>query len=539
MNFGKISTTVSCSITFTMVFTFNLNLTIVCWFITYLCIQIYQRRKASMVLFNTAMLMLSLFITYTVTNYYIPISNIPTNNGQIYIWKVVIFSTVYFLVNNIQVDLLLLLKQEKYTKKAWVQKYIQVVSVLFFEMIYLIVIQLIAIVGFNGKEQLLSLLFFMPLAALSMISCSYSKVLEERMRLKSLVTISTELNKIVSASNLEGLRKQIKLFLSCTAFEILVKKNDQLTYFLGDGLINEKKELKTDFFNNIFDIQILSNLTLKNHNIFVFNYNVQSCLISPLLFDGEYLGVLLVGKSGMDNFFQEEIHSITAFSNQLSSLLKNKLLITEQKKNLILEERNRIAREIHDGMAQTLAGLVLQLEVSQRANHQKTKDENLLIGHTVEQLRTSLKDLRQSIFELRPTVDERIGLIEAIQMKVDQLVKTHTISISFKTKGETVQSSFLVEKVLYNIFQESVQNAIKHSNAKKIDIYLSYEMDNTLLKIKDNGIGFSLYDAIVKSQNEPHMGILLMQEQAERIEAMLDIESSPGNGTIILLKIQN
>ncbi|MEE6449257.1 sensor histidine kinase [Gottfriedia acidiceleris] len=278
---------------------------------------------------------------------------------------------------------------------------------------------------------------------------------------------------------------------------------------------------------------------MKSHNVSVFDENVNTCLISPLLFDGVHLGMLLVGKSGMDSFLLEEIHSITAFSNQLSSLLKNKLLISEQKKNLILEERNRIAREIHDGMAQTLAGLVLQLEVSQRANRQIDNNEDSLIEHTIEQLRTSLKDLRQSIFELRPQVDERVGVIEAIQQKVDQLEKIHKIPISFHKKGETLQFSFLVEKVLYNIFQESVQNTIKHSNANKIDIHLSYDLDETILKVKDNGVGFSLYEVIIKSQNEPHMGILLMQEQAEKIDATLDIESSPGNGTIILLKIPN
>ncbi|MEE6449256.1 hypothetical protein RAH41_01640 [Gottfriedia acidiceleris] len=204
-----------------------------------------------MILFNTAQLMLSLFIADFITNDYFYFQNITPNDGHINLWKVVIFTTVYFLVNNILCDLLLLLYQENYTKKAWMQKNIQEVSVLLFEMGYLIVIQLIAIKGFDGKEPLLSLLFFMPLAALSIISYSYSKVQEERMRLKSLVTISTELNKIVSASHLGGLRKKIKHVLSCTSFGIFLKKNNQWTYFLGDGLLDKKVDINTEYFDNM------------------------------------------------------------------------------------------------------------------------------------------------------------------------------------------------------------------------------------------------------------------------------------------------
>ncbi|MBW9235206.1 hypothetical protein JQK62_23925, partial [Leptospira santarosai] len=85
--------------------------------------------------------------------------------------------------------------------------------------------------------------------------------------------------------------------------------------------------------------------------------------------------------------------------------------------------------------------------------------------------------------------------------------------------------------------QESVQNAIKHSKAKKIEILLSYQKEHALLKVRDDGVGFSLFQAMLKARKEPHFGILHMNEAAEKIHASLQVDSREGEGTEITLTV--
>lgn len=85
--------------------------------------------------------------------------------------------------------------------------------------------------------------------------------------------------------------------------------------------------------------------------------------------------------------------------------------------------------------------------------------------------------------------------------------------------------------------QESLQNIVKHAQADNVEILLSKQREHVLLKVKDNGIGFSLFESMIKAKSEPHYGILHMNEQAEQLEATLQIDSSAGKGTKITLLI--
>jgi two-component system, NarL family, sensor histidine kinase DegS len=97
----------------------------------------------------------------------------------------------------------------------------------------------------------------------------------------------------------------------------------------------------------------------------------------------------------------------------------------------------------------------------------------------------------------------------------------------------------MVEKVLFETFQECLQNVVKHSRAEHVDILLSYQAKHVLLRVKDDGLGFSLMDAMIKAKHEPHYGILTMNEQAKKLGATLHIETSIGKGTEIKLIIPN
>ena len=93
-------------------------------------------------------------------------------------------------------------------------------------------------------------------------------------------------------------------------------------------------------------------------------------------------------------------------------------------------------------------------------------------------------------------------------------------------RGRSRKLSFTKERVIFDTLQESLQNIIKNLKADKVDILLSYQREHVLLKVKDNGIGFSLFESMIKAKHEPHYGILHMNEQAEQLGAALQIDSS-------------
>lgn len=207
----------------------------------------------------------------------------------------------------------------------------------------------------------------------------------------------------------------------------------------------------------------------------------------------------------------------------------------------MLEERNRIAREIHDGIAQTLAGAVMNLDVAQRKlDTPATVDAGKsIINKIIPKLRGGLKEVKESIFALRPYPTERVGLIQAIYKRIELFSQSSTISFPVEIRGKETNLPPLIERVLFDIFQESIHNATKHASPTTIQTIIHYKEDWVILKIRDDGIGFSLYEAMVKARKEPHLGILNMNEAAEQINGTLHITSKENRGTEVSIQIQN
>nr|WP_246625119.1 GAF domain-containing sensor histidine kinase [Fictibacillus nanhaiensis] len=310
------------------------------------------------------------------------------------------------------------------------------------------------------------------------------------------------------------------------------------------GSYSLKKEMSAEFMEHLEtdrDMHLFNNRKEDNEWAFTFfSPSIKSVMVSPLTAEDEVTGVLITGRTRAHSFSLVDTQSMATLVNQLAVAWKTKLLISEREKRVLLEERNRIAREIHDGIAQTLAGSVMQLETAQRVFTMKPEKTKELVAVSTEKLRGSLKELRESIYALRPYPTERIGLHQAIKSKIKSVKQDgHPFQIRFQERGIPRDLSTMVEKVIFDIFQESLQNTLKHAEASKVDILLSYSTDHVLFKIKDDGKGFSLYESMIKARNEPHYGILNMNELSDSLGASLHIDSAKGKGTEIKLKIPN
>ena len=197
----------------------------------------------------------------------------------------------------------------------------------------------------------------------------------------------------------------------------------------------------------------------------------------------------------------------------------------------ILEERNRMAREIHDTLAQAFTGILIQVDA---ATQVLTDDAEATLAHldTIEELsRTGLTEARRSVTALRPQLLEEGDLSSALKRLVNQMRVATNTDLIYSIQGVAYSLPAEVENNLLRIGQEALTNAIKYANANEIRIELVYDSAQCRLQVKDDGQGFG----VVGVPMSGGFGLLGMSERAERIGAQLAIESRPGQGTEIIV----
>ncbi|MEG4114643.1 MULTISPECIES: PAS domain S-box protein [unclassified Microcoleus] len=200
----------------------------------------------------------------------------------------------------------------------------------------------------------------------------------------------------------------------------------------------------------------------------------------------------------------------------------------------ILEERNRMAREIHDTLAQAFTGILAQVGA---ANQVLTDDVEATGAHLdliKELARTGLTEARRSVFALRPQLLEEGSLQSALHRLIAQIrTAAMDTTLYYEIEGTVYSLPAEVETNLLRMGQEALTNAIRHANADEIRVQLVYDRDQFCLRMRDNGQGFGV-GSISASEG---FGLLGMSERAERIGAQLTIRSQPGQGTEIIVTV--
>ncbi|MFL9454226.1 PAS domain S-box protein [Tolypothrix bouteillei VB521301_2] len=200
----------------------------------------------------------------------------------------------------------------------------------------------------------------------------------------------------------------------------------------------------------------------------------------------------------------------------------------------VLEERNRIAREIHDILAQTFTGIILHTQAATQVLIDDLEATQAHLEMIDELARTGLAEARRSVATLRPQLLEEGNLHSALYCLVTQMRAAIDTTLCYEIKGTAYLLPVEVESNLLRMGQEALTNAIKHANASEIRVELLYEKAQCILRIKDNGQGFE-----VGNRPNGKFGLLGMSERAERIGAQLTIASQPEHGTEIVVILSN
>jgi signal transduction histidine kinase len=258
------------------------------------------------------------------------------------------------------------------------------------------------------------------------------------------------------------------------------------------------------------------------------NPDVQSLLVIPLSTNGKNIGVLdVVNKLG--GFTKDDIRIMDLFAVQAAIAIENARLHQQAEQLAVLEERQRIARELHDSVTQSLYSASLYTNAAQIA---LAKGKTDVAAEDLQELRSmnreAMLDMRLLVFELHPPILEKEGLIVALQARLESVEARSGIHTEFVAEGERrLPASIEVE--LYRIAQEALTNVVKHAKAQQVSVHL--KVDDTCFRISvwDNGRGFDSKNA-GKSGGR---GLLGIQERVQRIGGKLMVDSIPGKGTTL------
>jgi PAS domain S-box-containing protein len=219
---------------------------------------------------------------------------------------------------------------------------------------------------------------------------------------------------------------------------------------------------------------------------------------------------------------------------QVIWLVRDITALKQAEEASILEERNRMAREIHDTLAQAFTGILAQVGAAKQVLTDDLEATQAHLDLIKELARTGLTEARRSVFALRPQLLEEGSLQSALHSLIAQIrTAAMDTTLYYEIEGTVYSLPAEVESNLLRMGQEALTNAIRHANADEIRVQLVYDRDQFCLRVRDNGQGFGV-GSIPSSEG---FGLLGMSERAERIGAQLTIRSQPGQGTEIIVTV--
>ncbi|MCP3031440.1 histidine kinase [Halobacillus sp. A1] len=238
----------------------------------------------------------------------------------------------------------------------------------------------------------------------------------------------------------------------------------------------------------------------------------------------------LAGKiSVVLNYLTEDLKDVTETLKTAKEKQQFGLQIIEAQE----EERRRLSREIHDGPAQALANVMLRSDLVERTFNARGIDEALEEMRNVRKLvRSALYDVRRIIYDLRPMALDDLGLVPTLKKYLATVEDYNQTTIEFVSMGSSRRIDSKYEVAIFRLIQEAVQNALKHAEARTIEVKFELKASSTTIVIKDDGKGF---DPSVKK--EKSFGLVGMRERVEMVNGDLDIHSVPGEGTIVTIKM--
>jgi len=259
--------------------------------------------------------------------------------------------------------------------------------------------------------------------------------------------------------------------------------------------------------------------------------SIASWMGVPLIRRDQVIGVLSFDHSERGYYTQRHASLAMAFAAQASVAIENARLYSRAQQLAALQERQRLARELHDSVSQALFGIALG---ARTARAQLARDPSRVgepIDYVLSLAEAGLAEMRALIFELRPESLEQEGLVAALAKQAAALRARHGITVQ-TALGDEPELPLEQKEALYRIAQEALHNTVKHARASQVELVLARADRCLTLEVRDNGQGFDPGGSF-----PGHLGLRSMRERAEQLGGELSFASAPGQGTTVCARI--
>jgi signal transduction histidine kinase len=258
----------------------------------------------------------------------------------------------------------------------------------------------------------------------------------------------------------------------------------------------------------------------------------RSELAVPIKLGTELMGVLELQSGEIDAFDEIDVFTVQTICDQLAVAIQNTRYYKETRELAVITERNRLAREIHDTLAQGFTGIILQLEAAEQTfNEDKVLSQKHL--ETARELaRESLNEARRSVWALRPQVLENRSFVDALRAETSRFSRETKVNLEISVPAETITISPDTENALLRILQEALNNIRKHAKAENVIVKYLADGSSVVLNISDDGIGFETGE-----DRKDRFGLISMRERARLLGGSLEIYSETGKGTRLVVRM--
>ncbi len=201
------------------------------------------------------------------------------------------------------------------------------------------------------------------------------------------------------------------------------------------------------------------------------------------------------------------------------------------------EERKRLARELHDDSAQTLTALLMTLKTAEDALSTSPREVQRGLAKGRSQVDMALREIRKAILDLRPSALDDLGLASAVRWHAEESLRPMGVKVRLEISGDEGPTTATAATAIFRIVQEAVSNIAKHSQAKNVKITLEFRESEVRVLVDDDGCGFDPDSLKQPLDSGRGLGLIGMRERAELFGGTVEIESSPGQGTHIRVRV--
>jgi signal transduction histidine kinase len=252
----------------------------------------------------------------------------------------------------------------------------------------------------------------------------------------------------------------------------------------------------------------------------------------PLSVQDRIIGMITLDRTDEGGFDEEEVRLATAFADLAALALENARLYSRAEQAAVLEERHRLARELHDSVSQALYGIALGARTARTLVERDPARVAEPVDYVLSLAEAGLAEMRALIFELRPESLEKEGLVAVLNKQAASLRTRHGLVVEIEICCDEPLLPIDKKEALYRVAQEAMNNVTKHAQATQLDLRLKCNDGILQMEVCDDGIGF---DATASYPG--HLGLHTMRERVAKLHGQIVIDSQIGKGTNIVVTV--